>query len=293
MTSCLRSENLRHIVILGDSNGLRYYGTLYSHLKRMRGAHCTSAGIRKVIDWTTYDKEQMQIIHRCRCGAKSSGRCTVVNRDSAQARCQIRDAETGNELLVVIELMTVVFAIDLFDNKPTRQKTGCQPSRRDPIVPTTADNFHQYLLAEFFADPVPDLFILFGNAHDRSSLRNFTDGIDEFAAMVDRYVRPPTRLLWMSKFAEDVRRKPTYWRQLRYEYGTMSRLQYLNAANRIMYERMRRRFVDSNTLLMFPDLLPMSEPVLDDYNVDGVHMKGGWYPHVISYILQVLCTTGS
>ena len=148
----------------------------------------------------------------------------------------------------------------------------------------------QYLLAEFFASPRPDLFLVFGNAHDRQPLRQLVEDVDAFAELVDRHVTAPTRLLWLSRFAEDDRRKPAYWRSYRYENGTMSRLQWLTEANRVVYARMRRRFLrDSGNLFLFPDLLQMSEPVLADFNLDGVHMRSEWYYHVMSYILQALC----
>jgi len=97
--------------------------------------------------------------------------------------------------------------------------------------------------------------------------------------------------LYRSRIAEDVRRKPKYWREKRYENETMTRLQWLDAANRMMYSRMRRRFLNSESFLLFPDLLQMSKPVLDDFNVDGVHMKPEGYRQVMSYILQTICTT--
>ena len=292
VTSCLRGQNTRYIVILGDSNGMRYFNALHWHLSQMRGFNCTPIGKHNVVKWSTYEQKNMHIVHRCRCGAVDSARCTIGFKSIKpnyfhdwllQARCLVNASFS-----VAIEFVSIRHTME--KKNSFTNVTGCQPSADESVIPTTADTSQRFFLAELFADPRPDLFMVFGNAHDRGSLREISADMDAFAELVDQYLTPPTRLIWLSKLAEDVRRKPEFWRKMRYENATMSLLEYLSAVNRIMYNRMRRRFLDTNKLLLFPDLLPMSEPVLGDYNLDGVHMKPAWYRHTMSYILQSLCT---
>ena len=236
----------------------------------------------------------MYLVHRCRCGSADSGRCAIGFRKVAnqirdwvmQARCDI--GEEDSEFVVVVEFLKLRRTIE--KKYSFTHETGCQPGRHEPVVPTSSDTSQKFLLAEFFADPRPDLFMVFGNAHDRMPLRRLVDDIDLFAKLIDQYVIRPTRLIWLSRIAEDDRRKPQKWREMRYENGTLSRLEWLAAANRVMYDRMRQRFLDEDRLLLFPDLLQMSESVLTDFNIDGVHMKPGWYSHVVSFILQSMCT---
>jgi len=221
------------------------------------------------------------------------GRCAILPKlPIGHSLCYVNARETGAKFTVAIERVSLGLTVVPM-NKKFRRQSGCQASAHERIIPTTSKTYERFLFDEFFADPRPDVILVFGNAHERMPLRQLVPLIDVFAGLVDRYIRPPTRLIWFSRFAEDVRRKPKRWRRMRYEYGNMTRLQWLDAANRIMYNRTRRRFVDSNSLLMFPDLLQMSEPILDDFNLDGVHMKGEWYLHVMSYILQSLCYTGA
>jgi len=291
VTTCLLRQNVRYIAVLGDSNGLRYFSALHWHLSQTRGVDCTPIARSSVINWAG-EGDTSYVVHRCQCGPTVSGQCVIhfveqLQHSFAHTRCRVKNSKTGSSLSVAIEFVTVIHTIDWTN---MTRLAGCQRGSQEPVIPTTSDTFHRFLLAEFFADPVPDLFIVFGNAHDRMPLRQLSSDIDAFAEMIDRYIRAPTRLIFLSKFAEDVTRKPKYWRELRYEYGTMTRLEWLDAANRIMYKKMRRRFLDTGRLLLFPDLLQMSQPVLADFNVDGVHMKREWYRHVMSYILQTLCT---
>jgi len=286
MAACLRKQSIRYIVILGDSNGMRYFYALHWHFNRMSAFACTPINSCSIVDWKTYERKSAYVVHRCRCGLPGFGRCAIGlsgRKCVQQARCRVNAT-----FHVVLEFVRKIFMLE--KHGFIRKKTGCQPNKYHPVIPTTSDTNERFLLAEYFADPRPDLIILFDNAHDRALLRNLTRDIESFAELFDRYVKAPTRLLWISKFAEDIQRKPIKWRNRRYENGTMSRLEYIEAANRIMYQKMRRRFLNTDRLLLFPDLLPMSKPILRDYNIDGVHMEVPWYRHVMSYILQSLCT---
>lgn len=292
VTDCLRRQNVRYIAIIGDSNGMRYFRALHWHLSQLRGVKCAPIGRHVIINWTTYEQNNMYTIHRCNCGSTDSGRCTIVFKTAFLDRRYMRDwvlqaqchIDAGN-FLVALEFTLLRKTIEYKDYFMLN-RTGCQPGRHEPVIPTISDTSQRFLLAEYFHDPRPDLFIVFGNAHDHMPLRDLIGDLDAFAALIDQYVTPPTRLIWLSRFAEDARRKPEYFRKLEIN-GT--RLQWLDAANRLMYERMRGRFLDKKSLLLFPDLLPMSTAVLDDFNIDGVHMHPDWYQHVMSYILQTLC----
>jgi len=303
IATCLRKENLRHIVIMGDSNGRRYFRALHERLNQLQGVECTKLSSHHCVNWSTYEQD-MFLYHRCRCGSTYSGRCAVCfqpfTRDmrnrpfndtfgwSLQAECHINISKEGLVFSFIIEFSALRRLMD--NTIVVLRSSGCQPSENKPVIPTKSETSQQFLFAEFYANPRPDLFIVFGNAHDRMLLPDLSRFIDKFVRLIDRYVMPPTKFIWLSRMAEDVRRKPKYWRELRYERGTMTRLEWLDAANRIMYSKLRQRFLQKKSLLLFPDLLQMSVPVLDDFNIDGVHMKPGWYKHVLSYLIQTICS---
>ena len=117
--------------------------------------------------------------------------------------------------------------------------------------------------------------------------------VDQFARLIDELVPTSTRLVWASRHAEDDRKKPAAWHKKHYvqEDGRrLTRLDWLNEANHVLYAKMRRRFVDGRRpTIMFPDLLAMSQLALDELNKDGIHMYDDWYQSVISFILQSLC----
>ena len=121
--------------------------------------------------------------------------------------------------------------------------------------------------------------------------------IEHFARLIDQLVPASTRVVWASRHAEDDNKKPPSWRNKRYiqEDGRqLTRLQWLNEANRILYAKMRQRFIDGRRpTIMFPDLLSMSQLSLKDLNKDGVHMYDDWYQTVMSFVLQSLCHDSS
>jgi len=155
-------------------------------------------------------------------------------------------------------------------------------------VTTTTQEF---LLKEYLASSPPDLFILFGNAHDsyRYTLREHAMNVRTLANMFDIYLLSNTKLIWTSKPAEYLLKKPKTFRGPIYENGTMDITQWLIAANRIHFRELRKRFVENDRPSMFLDLYGISAPVLRDWNIDGVHMHPVWYKHIISHIVQILC----
>jgi len=159
--------------------------------------------------------------------------------------------------------------------------------KRCPVTTTT----QQFLLKEYFASAPPDLFILFGNAHDsaRYTLREHAMNVRTLADMLDIYLTPKTKLIWTSKPAEYVQEKPMWFKGLIYEGGTMDITQWLAAANRIHFRQLKKHFVENGRPLMFLDLYGISELVLSDWHHGATHMQPVWYRHIISQILQILC----
>jgi len=149
----------------------------------------------------------------------------------------------------------------------------------------------QFILKEYLASSPPDLFVLFGNAHDsfRYTLQEHAMNVRTLADMTDIYLSPKTKFIWTSKPAEYILKKPDFFKRRIYENGTMDIRQWITAANRIHFRELRRRFVENGRPLMFLDLYGISEPVLPSWNIGGVHMRRAWYTHLISYLFQTLC----
>jgi len=170
----------------------------------------------------------------------------------------------------------------------TYQKCRNASKWRPCRVTTTTQ---QFLLKEYLASSPPDLFVLFGNAHDsfRYTLQEYAMNVRALADMFDIYMPPKTKVIWTSKPAEYILKKPNIFTSRIYENGTMDIRQWLTAANKIQFRELRKRFVNNGRPLMFLDLYGISEPVLRDWSTDGVHMQPVWYKHIISQILQVLC----
>ena len=172
-------------------------------------------------------------------------------------------------------------------------RTGCQRSPSRSIEPSRSNTTQAFLLGEYFSNPRPDVILVFSNAHDQMTLTQYATDVDEFAQLIDQLVPPSTQVVWASKHAEDDSKKSPAWRNTTYlqdDGRRLTRLQWLNEANRILYAKMRQRFVDGRRpTLMFPDLLAMSQPARKELSRDGVHMNDHWYQSVMSFIFQSLC----
>ena len=175
--------------------------------------------------------------------------------------------------------------------------TGCQRTALSAVEPSRSNTTQAFLLGEYFSDPRPDVLLVFSNTHDEMTLSQHSANVDQFARLVDQLVSPSTRLVWASRHAEDDTKKPASWRYRRYiqnDGRRLTRLQWLDEANRILYAKMRQRFIDGRRpTLMFPDLLVMSQLALKELNKDGVHMYDAWYQSVVSFIVQSLCHQSS
>jgi len=172
-------------------------------------------------------------------------------------------------------------------------RTGCQRSASNRVESTRANTTQEFLLGEYFSNPRPDILLVFSNTHDDMTLSQHAANVDQFARLIDQLVPASTRVVWTSRHAEDDSKKPASWRHKRYvqqDGRRLTRLQWLNESNRILYAKMRQRFTDGRRpTIMFPDLLAMSQLALKDLNKDGVHMYDEWYQSVMSFILQSFC----
>ena len=184
VSACLRRENLRHIVVMGDSNGRKYYLGLYERLRQLTGFLCTDISGHFCVNWTTY--EHMYIYHRCQCDTAGSGRCAVCFKKfhkhdtlgfSLQAKCRVND-----DLSVVIEFSPIRRLKDGYSIK--FNQSGCQPSANEPIIPTNCTTNQEFMFREFHSDPRPDLIVLFSNAHDSMLLSELSTGIHSMTAFL-------------------------------------------------------------------------------------------------------------
>jgi len=156
-------------------------------------------------------------------------------------------------------------------------RTGCQRSASSPIESSRSNTTQAFLLGEYFSNPRPDVLLVFSNTHDQMKLSQHAANVDQFARLVDELVPASTRLVWASRHAEDDSKKPPGWLNKRYvqdDGRRLTRLEWLNESNRMLYAQLRQRFIDGRRpTIMFPDLLAMSQPALKDLNKE-------WRPHV-------------
>jgi hypothetical protein len=269
--------------MMGDSNINRYYDGFYGLLAGA-GYRCVQLKTDKTgahqVDSTYYDRT-------------SIGQSVAVHdRDCWGCSNKMMKCQFGNKSSITVERLAMEFTSDAeVTSFQTYHSCAHRQKGKFALCPASTTS-QQFLLKEYLAKVPPDLLVVFGNSHDsaRFTLREQAMNVRTFSDMLDIYLPSSTTVVWTSKPSEYINKKPEMFRGTVYESGTMNIMQWLREANKMFYREMRNKTAENNRPLMFLDLQGMSEPVLSDWNFDGVHMHPVWYQHFNSYFMQTLCT---
>jgi hypothetical protein len=202
-------------------------------------------------------------------------------------KCQLENTSS-----ITVERLAMEFTNDAEVTSFQTYRSCAERHRGQFALCPVSTTSQQFILKEYLAKVPPDLLIIFGNSHDsaRFTLREHAMNLRTFSDMLDIYLPPSTTVVWTTKPSEYINKKPAMFRGAVYEFGSMNIIQWLTEANKMHYREMRKKTLQNNRPLMFLDLQGMSEPVLSDWSIDGVHMQPPWYHHFNSYLLQALCT---
>ena len=312
LIQCLRGKKVHYIILMGDSNGWRYFNKMgqfltngpetdpkysircrYINLKDPDRLHTKINYNMDVRDNLTEDWRTKMPRHTATGAARK--RCNISDggpRHDAfgHLQCQLAAPKGAPTTLVVQFVRHVNIMNPLVISGHTNVVCSDQGEAKLKMQ-IKSKTFLEFVLTEFTDEVKPDMIIIFGNSHEHGPLAGLSRTISEFANTIKRHLSNTTKLIWTSMYSEYAPKKPQPWRSMRYEGGRMNRLEYLAAGNEIMYKKMKEYFSDHPAIpLPFPDLLHMSEPVMEKWQTDGVHMNKDWYPHVLSFIFQSFCS---
>ena len=273
VTSCEMKKNVSKIVILGDSNGIRYWNALIG-LLRIDGWNCTTVKEEQptepgIPDPTYFVRKPTIPLEDIRFRTRDCHGCI-----STLGQCSLGEKQ------LEIEYLALEFMLDSEVTTMRKISSKCAGL----IYCPHADTYQEFIFREYLADRYPDVLLFFTSIHDiiRHTLKHIKLSANFFFNLVESYMPPDSYVIimdGMKRDSTDSRRYENKW--------TANEMQVLH--NNIVYETVYSRLINPQLhWYAFPTLFDNSTTTNHMY-ADYVHRTPAWYTSVTGYLLQLLC----
>ncbi|KAI0239802.1 hypothetical protein LSAT2_009465 [Lamellibrachia satsuma] len=287
---CLRQKQMKHIVVIGDSQGNHYFSALKQMLEPI--ANCKQ--LRKDL-WQRYLPRRLRRAAKLQ-NPKPRKRHNLlfecVFKNSSEEIGRNNDVAASLPKSVLIEFISVISFTDRelpstpsdCSNAPVHGAGRCNETQPRMLFPT--------LFGDYFArdKKYPNVILLFSNSHDKGHNKPLNTILADIASLrdvVNQYVPRTTAFYWFSHHSENDSRKEKRWRHIIYE-GKYTANEMIITTNRAMYDLLRED-IQSDRIRTFFDLYAMTL-ALRNWSVDGIHFKYDWYRYLMSYWFQTTCS---
>ena len=274
LRECLTRRNVKKVVVLGDSNGVRYFGATMKLLqtfmpcktvKREDGVYKPDV---KYFTNGTKLKASDIVVHNRDCGG-----CTSI-----AVKC------SHNTMEITIEYISMEYYMDTeITTVRNLWQHNCHPSKNAPTC-RQSNSYQEFIFSEYLEDNYPDVILLFSGSHDylRYGLTKIRGDMEYLKMLIKKYVPEQTKLFWFSRISQYPKQK----RESEEELNVL-----IERSNLELFDVLRTEFVETDgRILPFFDVFDMSLGVRD-WAVDGVHRKSEWYAVVLSSWMQTFCET--
>ncbi|KAI0242892.1 hypothetical protein LSAT2_010681 [Lamellibrachia satsuma] len=199
LRECLSQRNVTKLVVLGDSNGLRYFKATMRLLKKFLKCRGVKGEIGSTMPDVNYFTQGTKL---------NSSDIFVHPRDcmgckSAAVSCTDKDTE------IKLEYIVMEFFLDTeMTTVRNRWQKNCHPSKDVPEC-HQSNTYQEFLLSEYLEGNYPDVILLFSPSHDkaRSGRSKIRSDMEYLKMLIDIYVPKQTRIFWFSKISENQRQK--------------------------------------------------------------------------------------
>ena len=288
---CLQQKQMKRIVVIGDSNGSRYFQMLKKILHSI--ANCTTVRSAFSDEYFVRRRRRRSVTFpKQKPHWRLNGLVECVFLNQSDQISNHNEASVTFPQSVFIEVITV---ISFTDKELSNPHTNCST---DPVNGTKQCTkaeprmLYPTMFGDYFAreNNYPDVILMFSNSHDKGTGKNLTKTRADMVALRDvirRYVPRSTALYWFSQLSENDSKKRHEWQIVLYE-NKYTANEMLVRLNRAMYDILRDDFRKGRIRTFF-DLYAMTLAV-PDWSLDGVHLKQDWYSYVLSYWFQTTCS---
>jgi hypothetical protein len=275
VNQCLLKKNITKVLILGDSQGSKYYKATVRLLARSAGYKCQL--IKREVIKSHFYSDARYFANGTKLALGSIH--TRKHRED-YCWCQSRLWQCTNGLGARRLQVEFLPMIKYRDNHTTSDKSQ------------TSQEFY---FMEYLRDNYPDVIFLFGNHHYRW-IRNVQEAqisMHMLAGILKVTVPRRTPVIWLTTTTEKHEKHSKEHRdQLWYGAGgrVYTRPEFFSSLNKAVFNTLQPLMVgEHSNFLPFLDLQSMSRGVLDELVQDAIHFQDKWYNLIVSYLLQTLC----
>ena len=282
LRECLTRRNVKKIVVLGDSNGRRYFLAAKQLLEWVLGCgHIKNEiGLSKpdVNYFTKGTKLNASdiVVHHRDCGG-----CI-----STAVKCRNKTHE------IDLEYIAMEFYVDTeITTVRNKWQKNCHYSKEAPLC-RQSNTYQEFIFGEYLEGNYPDVILLFSGNHDkaRSGLSKIRADMEYLKMIIKKYLPKQSKLFWFTKIAENLSQKSKFWNDVTFD-GNFKTNAFIERINLELFDVLRTEFVETGgRILPFFDMYEMSQGVLD-WTIDGMHRRPEWYDAVLSNWIQTFCET--
>lgn len=274
LRTCLKTKQTRSVLLLGDSQGVRYSWGLLTMLQRVFH-RCDYLKREVTSQQTPVDRDyfadgnstlaaKMEVTQRL-CSLCVSYKVLCCGRS-------LRDLTF--EYIGMHHMSEYGMTVDMGDENDTERK------------PTSFQEF----IFRYYVTESPDVIIVsppVNHVKFTSLPNNFRLQFKSFKSLIDTWIPETAQVYWLPGTAEVESRKSAEYVN-RTWHGKLANEHILDI-NRVIYEELASDLEhDNRRHYGFLDLFQASQD-RGEWSKDGVHFQTFWYELMMSYVLQLFC----
>ena len=270
---CFLRKNVKRVLVLGDSNGSRYFGALVGFVQNCTTLKREGGSLR-----------QPDISYFTKYSNVSKKDLRFQLRDCSGCKSQLKTCTLSAGRSVLIEYVVMEY---LMDTEVTTYRKAC------PGQCLHSNTHQQFIFGEYLSGNYPDLILLFSNIHDRVRKHRavIKAEVNYLMQLIRALVPVSTELVWFSNKCDDVRKTAPKWRNVTYD-GQYNHSYHTSLLNRDLFHSLKPAVsLSSNRISGFFDLNALIHDVLHLWSADRVHLQPPWYKLVMHYFLQAYCNS--
>ncbi|KAK2138099.1 hypothetical protein NP493_3783g00000 [Ridgeia piscesae] len=281
--NCLKRREVKRMLFLGDSNGIKYFETVVDLLNQT-----LSCKLEKEHHSPNFMPDVTYFTNGTRLNATD---IVVHYRDCRQCYETLVVCSTprghGDRFTVKLEFLAMEYFLDTeVTTVRTKKQNNIGRAGWHHSTSTQEFIFSEYLKMQAY----PDVILLFSSNHDkaRNVLEKMRADMEYLKSIINLYVPSTTELIWFSILSEHNDKKPKAYRNRKYERKYAAN-EYIQLTNRHLFEVLLPEWSKRDSVIKpFFDIYSMSYGVLH-WSTDGIHRERHWYRAVISRWLQTFC----
>ena len=274
---CFLRKNVKRVLVLGDSNGLRYFNTLVGFLKSCRILKSEGDLSRKpdISYFTKYSNV-------------SSEDLRFQLRDCSGCKSQLKTCTLSAGRSVLIEYVVMEF---LMDTEVTTYRT-CAYRKTCPGQCHHSNTHQQFIFGEYLSGNYPDLILLFSSVHDRIRKHRavIKAEVNYLIELIRTLVPASTEFVWFSNKCDDPSKAfAPKWQNVTYD-GQYNHSYHTSLLNRDLFHSLKPSVsLSKKHISGFFDLNAIVRDVVKLWSTDRFHLQDYWYNLVMHYFLQAYC----